>query len=293
MTLDEIKNPSVRIQDPFVAQGGVYGVAWRIGTGTFGSEIATGWVENSTFEHNYIGAFTFGASGMMWLKNLFTDNHVYGLDPHDDSNNATIEYNRFVANGKHGFIMSKRCDYNTIEYNVSIDNAFHGFMLHDNSDYNIIEHNVSIGNYDNFAVYASSYNEITDNNGYNPRGSQVRINEGSLQNYVENNNFYGGHRGVYLYSTANGVDIENNNFYLVGIPLATKGTTRVLYAGNNSNVLDYQIGKGDRVVFGVNYIHQRPYISLAPLQILSTGKLTGQPLTTSAMDILLLDNKNA
>ncbi|MBI4033499.1 right-handed parallel beta-helix repeat-containing protein, partial [Candidatus Saccharibacteria bacterium] len=116
---------------PILRDGGTYGVSWRISKGTLGQEIATGWVEHSIFHNNRFGAYSFGASGMMWRNNLFSQNEVYGLDPHDDSNNATIENNRFIKNGKHGFIVSKRCNYNVIRNNISVDNQLHGYMLHE------------------------------------------------------------------------------------------------------------------------------------------------------------------
>jgi parallel beta-helix repeat protein len=286
MTLEQIKDPVIRARTPFVSQGGVYGVSWRIGTGSFGSNVATGWVENSTFEHNHIGAFTFGASGMMWRNNLFTANDVYGLDPHDDSNNATIEYNRFVANGKHGFIVSKRCDYNIIKNNISVDNALHGFMLHDNSDYNIVENNISIGNYDNFVIYDSSFNTVSNNRSYNPRGSQVRLNQASNQNYIADNTFYGGKKGIFLYGNDSGVDITGNTFFNVTNQLVTRGVGRVLYADNQSNGVGYEPSAKDRVVFGVNTINKKPKLDLRPLQTITTGKADKQSLSVLAAKAL-------
>lgn len=282
MTKVQAENPALRARLVFISQGGVYGASWRIGTGTFGDNDVTGWVQDSTFEHNYIGAFTFGAQGMMWQGNLFTANHVYGLDPHDDSDNATIEYNRFVANGKHGFIVSKRCDYNLIRDNISIDNALHGFMLHDNSDYNIFENNISIGNYDNFVMYNSNFDMVLNNKGYNPRGSQVRINQASVQDYIVGNSFYGGARGIYLYGNDNGADITGNTFDDVNYELDTNGATRVLYTGNQSNGLGYKLGKGDRVVFGINTINKHPGIDLTPLQTITNGQKNHIPLTQLA-----------
>jgi LysM repeat protein len=110
-------------------EGGTYGLSYRIDKGKLGSQITTGWVEKSTFTHNHFGAYTFGASGMVWKDNRFADNEVYGLDPHDDSNNALIEGNVFEHNGKHGFIVSKRCNFNIIRGNRSVDNKLHGLML--------------------------------------------------------------------------------------------------------------------------------------------------------------------
>jgi parallel beta-helix repeat protein len=272
MTLAQIQDPAIRAKAPFISQGGVYGVSWRIGTGLYGSNIATGWVEKSNFTHNHIGAFTFGASGMMWRANLFDKNEVYGLDPHDDSNNATIEYNRFVANGKHGFIVSKRCNYNVIRNNIAVDNKLHGFMLHEDSNYNIIENNISVGNVDNFVIYGGSFNSVSNNKSYNPRGSHVRINQPSYQNYVTGNTFYGGKKGVYLYDGVNGVDISGNTFYNVRNQLTTSGVARILYANNQSNGLGYAIAGHDRVAFGINKINRKPGISLSPLESLKQAQ---------------------
>jgi len=285
MGLKQLRNPPTESSLKFVPDGGVYGISWRISSGTYGQQIVTGWVQNSTFEHNYIGGFTFGASGMMWQGNLFTNNTVYGLDPHDDSDNATIEDNRFISNGKHGFIVSKRCDYNVIKDNVSVDNTLHGFMLHDNSDYNIIENNISIGNSDNFVILGSSFNQISNNKSYNPRNSAIRINTGpdegkvSLDNYVVNNLIYGGKKGVYLYGGINGADITGNTFYNVTNQLVTKGTQEALYTGNQSNSLGYQVGGKDRVVFGVNSINDAK-VDTTPLNRVTKYK---QPKSNSSV----------
>jgi parallel beta-helix repeat protein len=268
MDLTDLRDPAIRAKVAFISQGGIYGVSWRIPTGSYGQEVVTGWIQNSEFNHNHIGSFTFGASGMMWTNNLFTANDIYGLDPHDDSNNATIQYNRFIKNGKHGFIVSKRCDFNVIRDNISIDNKFHGFMLHEDSHNNIIEDNVAIGNVDNFVIYNSNYNTIRDNRSYNPRSSHVRINAGSEQNYVQNNSFFGGKKGVYMYGSDNGVAIENNTYYGVGDLLITNGSTRVIYTGNKSEKVGYSIKSSDRVVFGYNLIDKHAYIDMRPLEVL-------------------------
>jgi parallel beta-helix repeat protein len=282
MTKAQATNPALQTKLGFISQGGAYGASWRISSGQFGADDTTGWVQNSTFEHNYIGAFTFGAQGMMWRNSIFSDNTIYGLDPHDDSDNATIEYNEFIGNGHHGFIVSKRCDYNTIKDNISIDNKLHGFMLHDNSDYNIFEGNVAIGNYDNYVMYNSNFDMVKDNKGYDPRGSQVRINQASVQDYITDNTFYGGPRGVYLYGNDNGVDISDNTFDNVAYQLDTDGATRVLFTGNVSNNLGYKLNKRDRVVFGVNTINKSPSIDLQPLLTIQQGQKDGTALADLA-----------
>jgi len=255
-----------RQQKAILRDGGTYGTSLRISDDRLGQDIATGWVEASTFSRNHFGGFTFGASGMTWRNNLFTKNDVYGLDPHDDSNNATIENNRFIANGKHGFIVSKRCNYNVIRNNISAGNGGHGYMLHEDSNYNVIENNVAIGNTDNFAIYASSFNTVRGNKSYNPRSAHVRVNADTTQSFVQNNLFYGGEKGVYLYEQADSVLIEGNIFAgISGDILVTRQASRVLFTGNQIDALHYRISDGDRVVFGPNQVQDKPAVDLRPL----------------------------
>jgi hypothetical protein len=264
MALEQMDDP-VGKNMSFIPLGGIYGISWRIPTHTYGENIATGWVENSTMDHNYIGAYTFGASGMMWRGNVFDNNTLYGLDPHDDSNNAMVENNLFAHNGKHGFIVSKRCNFNIIRNNVSIDNHLHGYMLHQDSNYNVIENNVSIGNVDNFVIFNSHYNTIRGNKSYNPTGSHVRINSDAKQTFVQNNMFYGGPKGVYVYDHASGVLIENNTFDRVTHLLFTENATRILFANNTSEKVGYHLGNNDHTVFGPNTISGKPAIDMKPL----------------------------
>lgn len=235
-------------------EGGTYGVSWRISDDMLGVEIATGWVEKSTFTRNHFGAYTYGASGMLWRNNYFAHNDVYGLDPHDDSNNALVEDNVFAYNGKHGFIVSKRCNYNIIRNNTSVGNKLHGFMLHQDSDYNVIEHNVSYGNTDNYVIFASDYNTIRHNIGYNARSSQVRINEGAANTFVTDNTFLGGPRGVYVYGGARNVYVSDNNMHVRKQVLMTADGQNVLFANNTIDGLTYAVKNQDRLIFGPNII---------------------------------------
>ncbi|MCL5073570.1 MAG: glycosyltransferase [Actinobacteria bacterium] len=118
-----------------------YGVSWRMSNGKLGTTLLTGEIINSKFHHNYFGAYTYGATGMIWRGNEFYDNIRYGLDPHDDSNGFLVENNKFYRNGTHGLIFSKRCINNIIRNNISYGNKIHGIMLHEKSNNNIIEKN--------------------------------------------------------------------------------------------------------------------------------------------------------
>lgn len=242
---------------PVEAEGGMYGMSWRISKETLGSQIATGWVEGSSFDHNHFGAYTFGASGMMWKANLFADNDVYGLDPHDDSNNALVEDNIFYRNKKHGFIVSKRCNYNIIRNNISMDNTYHGYMLHQDSAYNLIENNVSYNNADNFVIYQSNFNAIHNNKSYIARLSHVRINQESANSFVTGNEFEGGRRGIYVYGGASNVLVTQNTVHGPEKSLATNGANNVLFADNNIDHINYDIAPNDRLIYGTNTINSR------------------------------------
>ena len=257
-----------RQQRPILRDGGTYGVSWRISKDSLGQEIVTGWVEGNTFHYNHFGGFSFGASGMMWRDNLFSQNEVYGLDPHDDSNSATIENNRFIKNGKHGFIVSKRCNNNVIRNNISADNGLHGYMLHQDSNYNVIENNIAIGNTDNFVIYASHFNTIRNNKSYNALSSHVRINAQSKQNFIEDNLFYGGKQGIYLYEGVDGALVERNVFNKINDSiLNTDQAGRVLWTNNTVDSLRYRIAEADRVVFGPNRVETKPALDMNPLQV--------------------------
>jgi hypothetical protein len=125
---------------------------------------------------------------------------------------------------------------------------------------------------------------VKDNKGYNPRGSQVRIDDAGIQDYIAGNQFYGGNRGVYLYGNDNGVDITDNTFKNVDYQLDTNGAQRVLFTGNVSNQLGYKINKKDMVVFGVNKINKRLTVDMQPLLTVQQGQKIGTPLTELAAE---------
>lgn len=250
--LDELDEESKDI-----SEGGVYGVSWRTSLGQLGIELTTGWIENTTFDHNYFGGYTFGTSGMVFRGNQFTNSDVYGLDPHDDSNNALIENNLFKDNGRHGFIVSKRCNYNIIRNNVSINNKLHGYMLHKDSAYNVIENNTAYGNTDNFVVYESNFNTIRNNKSYVPTSSHVRIDKPSSNNYIQDNIFYGGNRGIYLKDGVKNTLVSSNTMQKVRKALHTQNAQNTVYVYNTIESLHFELDRSDRIIFGPNKVQKQ------------------------------------
>jgi hyaluronan synthase len=206
--------------------GGTYGVSWRIPSRTFGKYLITGNVYKSKFHHNYFGAYTYGATGMVWEGNEFYENIEYGLDPHDDSNSFLVRGNVFRNNGNHGLIFSKRCFSNYIVDNKSYNNELHGIMLHEDSDSNVIAKNIVYGNRDGIAIYSSKDNLIFDNT-VNNNANGVRINKNSANNIVRNNTIRSNEKsGIYIYDSSSVNYLESN--YIVNNDLGI-----YIKSGNN------------------------------------------------------------
>lgn len=249
--------------------GGVYGVSWRIPNEQLGVQIATGWVENSEFSHNHFGAYSFSTSGMLWRNNQFTNNVVYGLDTHDDSNNALIEGNTFAYNGGHGLILSERCNYNVVRNNLSARNKLHGYMIHMDSAYNLVEQNTAYGNVDNFVIYQSNYNSIHGNKSYQPQSSHIRISHSSNNNFLTDNQLAAGRRGIYLYDGVNNTYVVNNSMSEVDIKIRTNGAQNTLFADNSIDNINYDIASGDRMIFGRNTIKSQKIEISTPNELLA------------------------
>ncbi|MDO8452287.1 MAG: right-handed parallel beta-helix repeat-containing protein [bacterium] len=237
-----------------------YGVSWKLSNQKLKQMLLTGEVINSKFHHNYFGAYTYGATGMLWRGNEFYDNVRYGLDPHDDSNGFLVENNIAHNNGSHGIIFSKRCMYNTIRNNISYENGLHGIMLHESSDFNIIENNTITGNTSGIALYHSS-NNIVQNNTIKDNRHGVRANASSDNNIVKNNNISGSKLyGIYFYDKANSNSILSNSFEYNDVGI---------YIKSDSNKIDGNFLVNNAV--GVYFQDQASNNVLADNQIKQSG----------------------
>ncbi|MEZ4674039.1 MAG: glycosyltransferase [Caldilineaceae bacterium] len=191
--------------------GGVYGLSWRVeNSSRFGRELTTGSFENNNIHDNYMGFYSFGATGMTIRNNQVHNNLEYGLDPHDDSNNFIIENNVVFENGNHGIIFSRRCVNNIIRNNRSYNNALHGIMLDRESNNNSIYNNYVEGNLDGIALWRSDLNAIYNNQVVdNQRG--IRLNRRSADNVIYDNQILrSGQYGVYLYEESRANWFFNN-----------------------------------------------------------------------------------
>ncbi len=206
-----------------------YGVSWKMSRGKWGTTLLTGEVVGSQFHHNYFGAYTFGATGMMWKGNKFYNNVRYGLDPHDDSNGFLVADNESYANGTHGIIFSKRCRFNTIVDNYSHDNTLHGIMLHEASNDNLISGNRLENNHNGIALWHSSNNLIKDNTVVNNKQG-IRANSESNTNTIVHNTITktAGY-ALYFYSGSRGNSVYDNTIQESGVAVYLKSSENSIF----------------------------------------------------------------
>jgi len=191
--------------------GGVYGLSWRVeNSSRFGHELTTGTFIGNDIHDNYMGFYSFGATGMHLRDNKVYNNIEYGFDPHDDSNNFILENNEVYGNGNHGIIFSRRCVNNIIRNNHSYNNALHGIMLDRESNNNSIYNNRVEGNVDGIALWRSDLNAIYNNEVVNNKRG-VRLNRRSADNVIYGNSITDSAQyGVYVYEESRANWFYNN-----------------------------------------------------------------------------------
>ncbi|HTT60013.1 MAG TPA: right-handed parallel beta-helix repeat-containing protein [Acidimicrobiales bacterium] len=156
-----------------------YGVSWMSSTGR---------AIDSTFEHNFIGAYTEEAQGLTFSGDVFAHNFVYGLDPHTYSSDLLVTHNRAFDNVRHGIIFSKFVTASTVSDNVSTHNGENGIMMDASSNGNVIEHNTVTNNRGDGIVLSGSKSErITGNVIEHNRVGVNVYGAGSASDYVRAN----------------------------------------------------------------------------------------------------------
>ena len=71
-----------------------------------GSTTISGSVSGSTFSHNYIGSYLWGANSMNWSSNTFTQNETDGLALNNGTGQNTFTSNTFADNSNYGLYVS-------------------------------------------------------------------------------------------------------------------------------------------------------------------------------------------
>ncbi|CAM9948653.1 unnamed protein product [Ectocarpus sp. 12 AP-2014] len=186
-----------------------YGLSWKVrGLCTdlsnqdtlFDSVRVYGDLQDSDIYGLWYGHYSYGHLGGVWTNNFMHDNHVYGFDPHDDSDYLTITGNTCYNNGNHGIIASKRCDHLLVENNESYDNGGSGIMLHKSCDYSTVRSNTLYGNFDaGLSLVETSHTLVTENT-LNDNKYGIRLVVGSNDNTITTNSVSSNSQhDVYLY----------------------------------------------------------------------------------------------
>lgn len=128
-----------------------------------GSPVA--WLIGSEFVDMYYGFYCYHAKDLVLVDNIYRDNIVYAIDPHDYSSGIIIGHNTvYGTKKKHGIIVSRAVTDSWIFNNRSFNNKLSGFTIDRASTNNVIAYNESFHNgSDGLTIYESSNNLIWDN----------------------------------------------------------------------------------------------------------------------------------
>lgn len=184
----DIANSDIGYLGYFAAES--YGLSWKVlgsQPGLFDKVGVLGTVTNSRIHHNYYGVYTWGADGMVWRNNEFDNNVLYGLDPHDNSDDLIIEDNQAHHNGTHGIICSRYCDHLTIRRNKAYNNGGNGLMLHRLTNQSVVEENELYSNVDSGLAIFDSHDNTIQRNYVHHNGKGMRFSVGSSNNLIEDN----------------------------------------------------------------------------------------------------------
>lgn len=183
-----IANADIGYLGYFAAES--YGLSWKVlgsSAGLFDKVGVNGTVTDSHIHHNYYGVYTWGADAMVWRNNEFDNNTLYGLDPHDNSDDLVIEDNRAHHNGSHGIICSRFCDHITLRRNKAYNNGGNGIMLHRLTNDSLVEDNEMYSNTDSGLAIFDSHNNTIRLNSMHDNGKGMRLSVGASNNLIEEN----------------------------------------------------------------------------------------------------------
>lgn len=138
---------------------------------------ATGWLIDNVFYDIYYGFYSYEADDVVILGNLYEDNTVYAIDPHDRSKNLIIAHNTTRGSKqKHGIIVSREVADSYIFRNLTENNNGSGIMIDRSSHNNIIAYNLSQYNGgDGLTIYESPDNISYQNTLIHNKSTGIRV----------------------------------------------------------------------------------------------------------------------
>ncbi|WP_166269548.1 right-handed parallel beta-helix repeat-containing protein [Marinobacter caseinilyticus] len=155
------------------------------------------WLIESTFRDIYYGFYCYEAEDVAIVNNVYRDNIVYGIDPHDYSSNLLIAGNDvYGTKEKHGIIISRQVNDSWILNNHSYENGLSGIVLDRQSRNNVVANNVVHDNHgDGIGLYESPDNLLWGNRLVNNLRNGIRVrnstNVGVYHNIAALNGTFG------------------------------------------------------------------------------------------------------
>lgn len=166
---------------------------------TMNKPVPTGWLIDSEFHDNWYGFYCYEAEDMVIRGNVYRDNIVYGIDPHDRSRRLIIAGNKaYNTRKKHGIIVSREVDDSWIIDNEAYDNKLSGIVIDRNSVNNVVAHNrVYRNESDGITIYESPRTLLWQNLASGNRRHGIRVRNSTDMRLYGNVAVANGLAGVY------------------------------------------------------------------------------------------------
>ncbi|HWV16436.1 MAG TPA: NosD domain-containing protein [Cellvibrio sp.] len=157
------------------------------------------WILNSVFEDLYYGFYCYESDGLALIDNVYKNNIIYGIDPHDRSSHLIFARNTvYGTQKKHGIIGSRSVNDSWFIDNVSYHNKLSGFMLDRSSNNNVVVGNKFYENgSDGITLYESDNNFIANNQVSGNKFHGVHIRNSQNAQIIDNNITGNGAYGVF------------------------------------------------------------------------------------------------
>ncbi|MEW6167546.1 MAG: mannuronan 5-epimerase AlgG [Pseudomonadota bacterium] len=167
--------------------------------GQMGRVPPTGWLINSEFVDNWYGFYCYEADNVVIVGNVYRDNVVYGIDPHDRSHRLIIAENEaYGTKKKHGIIISREVNDSWIFHNRAYENGLSGIVIDRSSVRNVIAGNTVYNNgSDGITIYESPDNLLWANNAIGNGKHGIRVRNSVGIKLYNNNSIANGSAGIY------------------------------------------------------------------------------------------------
>ena len=187
-----------------------YGISWLNG--------ATGSIRNSVVREDFIGLYAQRVSSLIVASSRFTQNHLYGIDPHTSSHNVVVLGNTTDHNAAHGIIFANGVTRSSAIDNRSFDNGENGIMMDAGSSGNRIYSNLVANNRGDGVVIAGSTGTIITGNTISANRVGLQVRSSGHQAQVTGNTITGNE------VTVQGIAVDHSTNDVTG---PTQGTVVV------------------------------------------------------------------